>query len=485
MHSFHPHSMSISSAIKPFFLVDEAISLKIYGTYPHDKPAEYLMPISTGKNRSSLNKTANLLLLHNLTSTPFPTRPYLCDLAMQKREEAPVYTMKFWLLCASSFFFSTSFNMLIPELPSYLSSLGGGAYKGYIIGLFTITAGLSRPFSGKLTDTVGRVPVMAIGSLVCVVCSLLYPLLTTVAGFLLLRLLHGFSTGFKPTATAAYIADVIPANRWGEAMGIHGLCFSTGLAIGPALGSWLTAMYPINILFYCSSFFAFLSILILFNLKETHPKTENFRPAHLKIKRVDVFEPLVWPAALITFLGYISYGAILTLIPDWSVHLGIANKGTFYVVFTLSSLLVRLLAGRLSDRRGRVFVLKIALFLMMISMALLGAAASVALLLGGAFLYGMGTGLFSPAISAWTADLSDDRHRGRGMATMYIALEAGIGLGAMAAGWLYRDKLYMIPPVFYACSATAILGLFYLLVNYRKVSLGKILSFDNSKNKPG
>jgi MFS family permease len=86
---------------------------------------------------------------------------------------------------------------------------------------------------------------MAIGSLVCVICSLLYPMLTTVAGFLLLRLFHGFSTGFKPTATAAYIADVIPVSRWGEAMGIHGLCFSTGLAIGPAIGGMITAHFPL------------------------------------------------------------------------------------------------------------------------------------------------------------------------------------------------------------------------------------------------
>src|SRR5215211_5262011 len=162
------------------------------------------------------------------------------------------YTLKFWLLCASSFLFSSSFNMLIPELPAYLSSLGGSGYKGYIIGLFTVTAGLSRPFSGRLSDTIGRVPVMIIGLFVCAVCSLLYPLLSTVAGFLMLRLFHGFSTGFKPTATAAYIADVIPFSRWGEAMGIHGLCFSTGLAIGPAIGSLITAYYSINVLFYCS-----------------------------------------------------------------------------------------------------------------------------------------------------------------------------------------------------------------------------------------
>lgn len=358
--------------------------------------------------------------------------------------------------------------MLIPELPAYLSSLGGAGYKGYIIGLFTVTAGLSRPFSGRLTDTVGRVPVMLVGSAVCAVCSLLYPLLTTVAGFLLLRLFHGFSTGFKPTATAAYIADVIPAHRWGEAMGIHGLCFSTGLAIGPAIGGWITSHYNINWLFYCSSAFALLSIVILLNLKETHAEKERFRFAHLQLKGSDIFEPLVWPAALITFLGYISYGAILTLIPDWSEHLGVKNKGAFYVVFTVSSLLVRLVAGRLSDRKGRVYVLRIALLIIATSVVMLGLSSSVAVLMAGAFVYGIGAGLFSPATSAWTADLSDENRRGRGMATMYIALEAGIGIGAMAAGWLFQDKLSRVPVIFFGCAMTAAIGQVYLLLQHKK-----------------
>ena len=85
-----------------------------------------------------------------------------------------------------------------------------------------MTAGISRPFSGKLTGTVGRVPVKAVGSIVCFVCGFLYPVLSRVAGFLFLRLIHGFSTGFKPTATAAYVADIIPRERWGKPLACMG-----------------------------------------------------------------------------------------------------------------------------------------------------------------------------------------------------------------------------------------------------------------------
>ncbi len=388
---------------------------------------------------------------------------------MTEQTNESIYTLKFWLLCTSSFLFSSSFNMLIPELPAFLSSLGGSDYKGYIIGLFTITAGLSRPFSGRLTDTVGRVPVMVIGSVVCVVCSLLYPLLTTINGFLLLRLLHGFSTGFKPTATAAYIADIIPANRWGEAMGIHGLCFSTGLAIGPAIGSFITGHYSINWLFYISSLFALLSIVILLNLKETHTDKQRFQWRFLKLSTTDIVEPMVFPVALVCFFGYLSYGAILTLIPDWSEDLGVTNKGAFYVVFTVFSLLVRLVSGKLSDAKGRVYVLKIALCFIVLSVVLIGLANNVFLLFAGSALYGLGTGLFSPAITAWAADLSSAEHRGRGMATMYISLEAGIGSGAFAAGWLFKDDLQRVPFLFYGFAGITIVALLYLLIKYKPV----------------
>lgn len=379
----------------------------------------------------------------------------------------PIYNLQFGLLCLSSFLFSASFNMLIPELPAYLSSMGGAEYKGYIIGLFTITAGIARPFSGKLTDKIGRVPVMAVGSLVCVICGLLYPLLTTVAGFLWLRLFHGFSTGFKPTATAAYVADIVPPNRWGEAMGIHGLCFSTGLAIGPAIGSELTEQFSINAMFYCSSFIALFSIIILMNMKETLTKREPFNFSMLKMSRNELIELRVLPGALITLLSYLSYGAILTVISDWGSHLGVANKGLFFMVFTISSLLIRFLSGKLSDRIGRVKIIKSSLFLLVIAMLLIARADSAMALMFASTVYGIATGMLSPAITAWIVDLSHPDYRGKAIATMYIALEAGIGLGAFVAGALFVSDVAMIPLTFYVIGSFTMLALLYLQFIYK------------------
>lgn len=381
----------------------------------------------------------------------------------KKLNSDPVYNLHFILMCLSSLLFSASFNMMIPELPAYLSSMGGAEYKGFIIALFTLTAGISRPFSGKLTDKVGRVPIMAVGSIVCFVCGILYPVLTTVSGFLFLRLVHGFSTGFKPTATAAYIADIIPRERWGEALGLHGICFSIGMAIGPALGSTITLYTSINVMFFTSSFFALLSILILFNMKETLQNKQKFSFGLLKISKQDVFAKEALPAALITFLSYVAYGSILTLIPDWTEHLGFQNKGVFFIVFTISSMMVRFFAGKISDQKGRVLVIKLGLVLLIVALIILASIdAKIGLILGG-LMYGISTGILSPALNAWTIDFSKPDERGKAMATMYIAMEAGIGLGALCAGWYFQDYLDRIPMVIYVSAFICLLGTIYML----------------------
>ncbi|MEM9053397.1 MAG: MFS transporter, partial [Bacteroidota bacterium] len=107
--------------------------------------------------------------------------------------------VQFGLLCLSSVTFMGSFNMIIPELPAYITEMGGEDYKGLIISLFAFTAAVSRPFSGKLADQLGRRPVMIIGTLAAALSSALYPLIYGLFAFFVLRLIHGLSTGFKPT----------------------------------------------------------------------------------------------------------------------------------------------------------------------------------------------------------------------------------------------------------------------------------------------
>jgi MFS family permease len=376
------------------------------------------------------------------------------------------YSRGFWLMCLSSFLFFLSFNLLLPELPDHLSQLGGGEYKGFIIALFTLTAAISRPFSGKLTDTVGRIPVMVFGSLVCFLCGFIYPWALTVSSFLFLRLLHGFSTGFKPTGTAAFVADIVPMEKRGEAMGLLGVTGSLGMAAGPAFGSWVAQTFSLNVMFYCSSAAALLSVLVQGTLTETLPlaQRQRFRPSLLKLKLDEILEPRVLAPALTTLLCLFPFGAVLTVIPDQSRLLGLTGptKGLFYVCYTVASLAVRLVAGKASDTHGRVPVLRWSASLLALGLAVLVWSPSVPVFLLGAIIFGIGTGLNSPTLYAWTIDLSHPARRGRGVATMYIALEVGIGLGALLAGWIFDNQPGRLPWVHALSLACVLAALAYL-----------------------
>ncbi|WP_291725910.1 MFS transporter [Bernardetia sp.] len=379
-----------------------------------------------------------------------------------------IYTLNFGLVCISSLLFLASFNMLIPELPAYLNSLGGEEYIGLIIALFTLTAGISRPFSGKLTDSIGRKPVMLIGASVCLFCGFLYPVLTTVIGFLLLRLIHGFSTGFSPTAFSAYVSDIVSSKKWGEALGIQSLFFSLGLALGPALGSSIKLYFSFNVLFYSSSLMAFLSMAMIMNLQETLPNKRKFSFSTLKLGRNDIIAKEALPPAFVTLLSYLSFGIILTLVPIWTEHLGAKNKGLFFIVFTISSLFVRFLAGKLSDKYSRTLMISIGLVFLGVSLVLIGTMETLYGLVFGAVLYGIGMGIVSPSLSAWTIDLSYSETKGKAIATMFIALEIGIGGGALLSGWYYQNEITHIPTVFYTCSCAVLVAFLYVALIYRQ-----------------
>jgi MFS family permease len=380
------------------------------------------------------------------------------------------YTLQFWLLCSSSFLFFASFNMIIPELPAFLTALGGEDYKGFIISLFTLTAGLSRPFSGKLTDKVGRIPVMVFGAAICFALGFVYPLVTSIFGFFVLRLVHGFSTGFKPTGTVAYVADIVPLNKRGEAMGIAGFFGTMGMAIGPAIGSEITLQFSLDAMFYASSVIAIMSVLILAGMKETLDKPEKFRLNHLSISKDEVFDKSAIPPSIVMFLTVFSFGIILTVIPDFSVHLGMKNKGTFFTVFTLSSLLVRIVAGKVSDKFGREPVLITATILYAIGLLVIGFSSSQFMFFSGALVYGLGVGMNSPTLFAWTADLSSDQNRGKAMATTFMGLEAGIMMGAILSGWVFDNNPNNFPITFGMGVFTALTALTYLLIRKNKRS---------------
>ena len=367
-------------------------------------------------------------------------------------------------MCLAMFFFMTSFNLILPELNNYISILDGADKKGLIITLFTISAAISRPFSGKLADTIGRKKVIYLGIICSFFVMLIYPFSYSVLFFLILRFLHGFSAGFAPTGATALLTDLIPEKSRGHAMGIWGTFISLGIGVGQTLGSWIYLSFGFTILFLIGALFSLIAFILVFWIKETLVNQQKFNFKLLRISWKDVFEPNVLPAAFVMLLSAMCSGMIFVLTPDLSTYLGISNKGFFFGIYVIATILIRLLTSSLSDRIGREKTLLIGCFILVISMLLVGTSNSIVSYIFAAIIFGIATGITSPTMFAWTADLSHEDRRGVGAGTMFIALEFGIMFGALLTLVSYDSTKSTIFITFLIGAIKATIACIYLIV---------------------
>ena len=358
--------------------------------------------------------------------------------------------------------FMTSFNLILPELNDFLTNLGGEEYKGYIFVYWVISAALSRPFSGKLCDEVGRKPIVYFGLIVSAIMLLIYPLSTGIMMFFIIRFLHGFSTGFQPTGVTTWVSDVVPADRRGEAMGVFGITISIGIGLGQFLGSIIANSIGIEGLFYVSSGLGFLSILLIPGIKEPLEKKERMRLSHLYVKPREIFDPLVFTPAILMLVAATCTGIVFVTAPDHAKYLGIENKGWFLAFYTLSTMVVRVVAGKFSDKYGRRNNLIVGMLILAASMYITSVSNDSLTYTLSAFAYGVATGINSPALFAWTSDLSNPNYKGRGLATLFICLEVGIGLGAFATNYFYDNTLKTLQFMYFFGALIALIGFVFV-----------------------
>ena len=358
--------------------------------------------------------------------------------------------------------FMTSFNLLVPELNDYLTSLGGADQKWMILGLWTVAAGIARPFSGKIADNFGRKKTLYIGVVTSIIVSFLYPVFTTVAGFLLLRFMHGFSTGFQPTGATALVADVVPLEKRGEAMGIFSLTISLGFGLGNYLSSFTLSLIGMNGLFFASACMGIVALITIpfieeSNKVDTTPNWKNIVPRLNEIIAPEVIHPTV-----IMFLTAMVGGIYFLIVPDFSKHLGLVDKGLFYGFASFTTIFVRFFAGRLADKYGRVKNLYVGLSLMFLAMYVSFISTNATMFMASGAIYGVSTGIITPSLFAWTTDLANPKYKGRGMGTLFIALEFGIFAGTYSAQMAYQNQTQHFNSAFFVGMVLVAIALVYL-----------------------
>lgn len=362
------------------------------------------------------------------------------------------YPKSFWIMCLGAMSFFLSFNLILPELNAELRSRGGADYIGWLIPAFSFSALIARPFSGWITDNLGRKVAMIGGCLFCIVAGCFYPWVGTATGFLVVRAIHGFSTGFTPTGFTAFTADVVEESHRGRAMGWQGMFNNLGTTIGYALGALIAQYCGIDWMYYVSAALATTAWMMFMQLPETRMESHRRK---FKFSLSQLFYWPAWKPSLIMFLVCISLGSILTVMADFTLALGYANKGLFLSIYIGVSLLFRLVSGRVSDLLGRAWSTAIGTFSQVLSMAILGYMAielnhqtmtgckDCATLGFGWFglaavFYGIGQGFNAPSLFAWASDTAAAQHRGRALAMLFMFLELGIIVGGLTANYFIQ-----------------------------------------------
>jgi MFS family permease len=159
-------------------------------------------------------------------------------------------------------------------------------------------------------------------------------------------------------------------------------------------------------------------VVILYNITETLQERQPFSFKLLQIAPKEWFEITAIKPAFIMLLFAFGYGSLLTLVPDLSVYLGLKSKGVFYACFTLTALLVRFVAGKSSDKHGRIAVLFVTALNTMVCMILLSFVHNTTAFLLTGCLFGLSHGMYGPTIAAWTVDLCSPENRGKAVASM-------------------------------------------------------------------
>ncbi|HTZ10297.1 MAG TPA: MFS transporter, partial [Acidimicrobiales bacterium] len=163
------------------------------------------------------------------------------------------------------------FGIVIPLLPLYAHRLGAGPTAvGVLLAAFSAAQLLGAPLLGRLSDRVGRKPVLVVS----LVGTALGSLLTGVAGSLWLllvaRVVDGASGGSVAVAQAA-AGDLVAPHERTRAFGLLGAAYGVGFVVGPALGG-LAALGGARLPFFVAAAVAGVNaVMALRRLPETSP----------------------------------------------------------------------------------------------------------------------------------------------------------------------------------------------------------------------
>jgi len=372
---------------------------------------------------------------------------------------ATLYTAPFVWMGLANFCTIASFACFY-LFPLFVQHCGGSqADIGIIMGSFSLASVLCRPWISEMIDRIGRKRCFTLGTLIMSLAPLVYlgisGDLSDIYGLVLLvRVIHGVGLAICSTAVFTYVADIIPAHRLNEGLGIFGVSGLIGLAIGPVAAELVIQQWGFTIFFLVASLLGTIALVCHLHLEESFT-TRQREPAPSFFRLLERGK-LLLVASLAALFG-ISMAATGSFVAPFAREQQLHFIAPYYIAYSAAAVLTRLGGARLGDRVGERRILPYAVVLVAAGLLLMALLDGNLILVLAGLLSGCGHGFLYPSLNALAIRGEPMLIRGKVTGIFTGSIDAGVFTGSIFLG--YVGDWWGFRALFFTAGLAMLLGL--------------------------
>ncbi|HUN59217.1 MAG TPA: MFS transporter [Candidatus Binataceae bacterium] len=359
------------------------------------------------------------------------------------------------------------FGIVIPFLPLYAERMHvGAAGVGLLLSIYSLMQLLMAPILGRISDHVGRRPIIMLGLFGSSLGYLLYGFAGSFVMLLFSRAVHGACAATISTAQA-YVADTTDDSGRARGMGMIGAAFGLGFVLGPAIGGLLGHSSMRMPIFFASALTFANLIFAAMRLPESHEPEPNSR-----INLENLVAPLLnlpreltgyrlerlFGLSFITTSAIAGFEATFAMMVPLRYGYGPSGVGGLLAFAGLTQAITQgYLLGKIVKRSGELPLIRIGLVLLALGLAPMASFRSQTPLLVTLALLAIGYGLASPSIASLISKRTARDKQGEVLGVNQSAQSLARIAGPIVAGSIYQ---WLGPlPVYFAGAAFALLAL--------------------------
>jgi multidrug resistance protein len=327
------------------------------------------------------------------------------------------------------------FGIVLPILPLYAEEFGARALSATaLVAAFSGAQLVFSPIWGRLSDRVGRKPILVLSLAGTAVGSLITGLAGSLTILFVGRIVDGISGASVSVAQAA-VADIAPPQQRARLLGLLGAAFGLGFVAGPAIGA-LAALGGKELPFFIAAALAAVNAVVAWRrLPETHPGRPVERPLleQLPWGRRGVVDLVV--VSFVSLVAFSAFEATFSLFAEERLGLKLASIGGLFAAIGLVLVLVQVrVLGPVVDRLGEGRTLQVGLVLNGVGLLILTVVHSLATLVPALLCLIVGQGLASPTQSSLLAGRVGADRRGGVLGIQQAAGGLARVVGPLAGG---------------------------------------------------